>query len=510
MKYVFLLLIFILSFGANAQHRTKIKLVKAGKLGPGVYKGKKAQKLTKGVIFKHGDNTMYCDVAYFYNKDNDFDAFGNVRIIDRQGLTIYGDSMHYIGNRALAKIRHKVRMIDQDMTLYTDHLDYFTKSKKAMYFNGGKIIDEDNTLTSDLGYYIGKTKTYHFRRNVVLINPDYTMYSDTLTFRSLISTAFFNGPTVILSDDNSIYCKQGWYNTDNDRASFNNQALLKNSNQKLWADSLYYDRNLGYGQGFMNVKLFDSLKNIVVTGNYAEYYEHGGMSYFSGHSQAIIIDEDDGDSLFIHGDTLMLETDTNQEAKTFFVYNHTQFFKSNLQGKCDSLVYYLQDSMLIMYDRPLIWGGNSQISGKKIRVYMANDEIEKIYIDTNSYVLQHDSLEYYNQVSGRNMVVHFKEGTMDYVDVFENSQSIYFVREEDSTLTGVNVGASSDMRIEFVPGGVGNIVYLSRVKSSLNPVDKMSKRSLYLRGFKSYLYWRPRIKEEIFIWEPAKGDREIN
>ena len=509
MKYFLLIILLTIGFGASSQKRTKVKLVKADKLGPGVYKGKKAQKLTGGVVFKHGDNTMYCDIAYFYDKDNDFDAFGNVRIVDTQKMTIYGDSMHYIGNRGLAKIRHKVRMIDKDMTLYTDFLDYFTKAKKAMYFNGGKIVDKENTLTSNKGYYFSKSQAYHFRQNVVLVNPDYTMYSDTLTFRSPISTAFFNGPTTIVSDDNSIYCKQGWYNTDNNTASFNNQALLQNDNQKLWADSLYYDRNLGFGQGFMNVTLYDSVKNIFVQGNYAEHYEKGGNSFFTGHSQAILIDEDN-DSLYIHGDTLMLESDSAQQAKTIYVYNHTQFFKSDLQGKCDSLVYSLTDSLLIMHSNPLIWGENSQISGQKIRVYMANGDIDKIYIDTNSFILQHDSLEYYNQLSGRNMLVHFKEGSISFVDVFENSQSIYFVREDDNSLSGVNLGASSDMRIEFIPGGVGNIIYLNRVNSSLNPVKKLSKRALYLRGFKSYLHWRPRTKEEIYIWEPDIKLRKNN
>ncbi len=506
MRYFFFIIAILIGISTEAQKGTKVKLVRADDLVPGVYRGKKAQKISGGVVFKHGNNTMYCDIAYFYDKDNDFDAFGNVKIVDTEKMTIYGDSMHYIGNRSLAKIRWNVRMVDQKMTLYTDHLDYFTKAKKAMYFGGGKVVDEENTLTSELGYYFSKSQTYHFRRDVVLTNPDYTMYSDTLTFKSLTNTALFNGPTTIVSDENSIYCKNGWYNTDSDRASFDKEALLENDNQSLWADSLYYDRNLGFGQGFNNVVLFDSVKNVYVEGNYAEHYENGGMSFFTDEAQAIIIDEEK-DTLYIHSDTLMLEVDSNQEAKTFFAYNHTQYFKSNLQGKCDSLVYFLQDSLLIMYSRPLLWGENSQLSGNKVRVYMANGEIDKVFIDTNAFALQHDSLEYYNQMSGRNMVVHFKEGSMHHVDIYENSQSIYFVREEDSTLSGVNLGASSDMRIDFINGTVGNIVYLSRAKASLNPVEKLSKRALYLRGFKSYLHWRPRTKEEIFNWEPDRKEK---
>ena len=506
MRYFFFIIAILIAFSSEAQKRTKVKLTQSDYLEPAVYKGKKAQKIVGNVVFKHGDNTMYCDIAYYYNKDNNFDAFGNVKIVDKEGMVIYGDSMHYIGNRNLAKIRHNVRMLDREMTLYTDHLDYFTKSKKAMYFNGGRIIDKENTLTSDLGYYISKSLTYHFRRNVVLTNPDYIMYSDTLTFKSRINTAFFDGPTTIVSDDNSIYCQNGWYNTDNNTASFDQKALLQNDNQKLWADSLYYDRDLGFGQGFNNVVLYDSLKNIFVEGNYAEHYEHGGMSFFTDDAQAIIIDEEK-DTLYIHSDTLMLESDTNQEAKTFFAFNHTQFFKNDFQGKCDSLVYYLQDSLMVMHSRPLLWGENSQLSGDKIRVYISNGEIDKVYIDTNSFVLQHDSLEYYNQMSGKNMIVHFIEGSIHHVNIYDNSQSIYFVREEDSTLSGVNLGASSDMRVDFINGTVGNIVYLSRAKASLNPVEKLSKRALYLRGFKTYLHWRPSTKEEIFNWEPKSKDK---
>jgi lipopolysaccharide export system protein LptA len=329
------------------------------------------------------------------------------------------------------------------------------------------------------------------------------MYSDTLTYRSKISTAFFHGPTTIVSDSNSIFCKAGWYNTDNNTASFYNQVLLKNTNQKLWSDSLYYDRKINYGEAYYNVTLFDSVKNFIAKGQYAEYYEKGGMSYFTDSSMAIIIDEEK-DSLFLHADTLLIEIDSNQKAKTFYAYKKAVFFKNKLQGKCDSLVYFLKDSMLIMNIAPIVWGENSQLSGKRIRVFMNNGDVDKINIDTNSFVLQHDSLEYYNQVSGRNMVVHFRDGDISFVDVFANAESVYFVRDEDSSLVGVNLANSSDMRIKFKDGEIGDIVYLGKPKASLNPVQKVSKRALYLRGFKSYEHWRPKSKFDIYIWEKEK------
>jgi lipopolysaccharide export system protein LptA len=280
---------------------------------------------------------------------------------------------------------------------------------------------------------------------------------------------------------------------------------LKNTNQKLFSDSLYYDKNNAYGKAFNNVVLIDSVQNIIVKGNKAFYQEGEGSSYVTDSSLAILISgEKKEDSLYLHSDTLRIEFNKDQEARLFIAYNHVKFFKTDLQGKCDSMVYQFEDSVLVMYQQPLIWGSNSQLSGKKIRASMRNKKIDRIYIDTNSFVLQYDTLEYYNQVSGKNMIAYFKDDSIEIVDVLGNAQSVYFARDENNNLVGVNLGSSSDMRVDFNSEGVSNIVYLGRPKASLNPIKKVSKRALYLRNFKSYDYWRPKNRYEIFDFEPSK------
>jgi lipopolysaccharide export system protein LptA len=253
------------------------------------------------------------------------------------------------------------------------------------------------------------------------------------------------------------------------------------------------------------VTLIDSVQNIVVKGNRAFYQEGEGSSYVTDSSLAILISGNTKeDSLYLHADTLRIEFNKDQEARLFIAYNKVKFYKTDLQGKCDSMVYRFEDSVLVMYHQPLIWGSNSQLSGKKIRTSMRNKKIDRIYIDTNSFVLQHDTLDYYNQVSGKNMIAYFKNDSIEKVDVLGNAQSVYFARDENNNLVGVNLGSSSDMRVDFNSEGVSNIVYLGRPKASLNPIKKVSKRALYLRNFKSYDYWRPKNKYEIFDFEPAK------
>lgn len=505
MRIIWLIIFTIFAFSANAQNKTKVKLVKAKKLSPAVYNNIKVQKLSGDVIFKHENTLMYCDSAYFYEGGNTLDAFGHVHINDNNSVHIYSDTLKYSGNTKKAIFYNNVSLRDSKMTLTTDLLIYNLQTKTGNYYTGGKIVDTKNVLTSKLGYYHSDIKTFYFQKNVKLKNNEYVMTSDTLIYNTNTEITYFRGSTNIVSNENSIYCENGWYNSLTNISSYSQNTLLKNKTQRLYSDSLFYDKNKSFGKAFKNVTLIDSVQNIIIKGNIAEYYKNGGSSFVTGHSLAILVSgEDKKDSLYLHGDTLRIEFDSARKAKTFKAYNRVKFFKKDLQGKCDSMVYKFNDSLLTMYDRPLIWGSNSQLSGKKIRAVMKNNKINKIFIDTNAFVLQHDTLEYYNQVAGKNMVAHFKNDSLEKVDVLGNAQSIYFARDEYENLIGVNLGSSSDIRVDFNANGVSNIVYLGKPKASLNPIKRVSKRALFLRNFKSYEHWRPKNKQEIFYFEPAK------
>lgn len=505
MRIIWLILFTIIATSTYAQKKTKVKLVRANKLSPAVYNNIKVQKLSGNVIFKHEKTLMYCDSAYFYEGGNTLDAFGHIHINDDNSVHIYSDTLKYSGNTKKAIFYNNVSLRDSKMTLTTDILIYNLQTKVGNYYTGGKIIDTKNVLTSKLGYYHSDIKTFYFQKNVKLENNEYVMTSDTLIYNTNTEITYFRGPTNIVSKDNSIYCERGWYNSNTNLSSYSQNTLLKNKTQKLYSDSLFYDKNKSFGKAFKNVTLIDSAQNIIVKGNKAEYYKNGGRSFVTGHSLAIMVSgEGEKDSLYLHADTLRIEFDTERKAKRFIAYNRVKFYKKDLQGKCDSMVYQFDDSVLTMYLRPLIWGSGSQLSGKKIRATMKNKKINRVFIDTNAFVLQRDTLEYYNQVSGKNMIAYFKNDSIEKVDVLRNAQSVYFARDENDNLIGVNLGSSSDMRVDFNKDGVSNIVYLGNPKASLNPIKRVSKRALFLRNFKSYEHWRPRNRHEIFIFEPAK------
>ncbi|HEY8936533.1 MAG TPA: OstA-like protein, partial [Cyclobacteriaceae bacterium] len=156
MRYLQLICIMLLAVAlVPAMAQKKVKLKQADKLKGGkTPEGESFQKLHGNVIFIQNKTTIYCDSSYFFKKKNSLEAFGHVRILEGDSVTITAYKLEYDGNEKRAKLRNKVVFTKLDQaTLYTDFLDFDRPKNEATYFNGGKLVDSINVLTSNKGYY---------------------------------------------------------------------------------------------------------------------------------------------------------------------------------------------------------------------------------------------------------------------------------------------------------------------------------------------------------------------
>ncbi len=497
-KLVSLVLISILASVSFAQKTKKIEIINANTLEYDEdILGKDVKKLSGNVIFKHDEVLIYCDSAYFYSSQNNFDAFSNVHINKDGTIHLYSDLLKYQGNIKLAEVRDNVKLIDNEMTLTTEFLDFNLKDDIFYYYNGGKIIDSENNLKSKQGYYYSETKEYFFKDSVVLINPDYTMFSDTLRYNTVTEIAYFFGPTKIIKDSNFIYCENGWYNTISDISQYNKNAYLKNKEQILKGDSLYYDRGQGLGKAFSNVELVDSVENIILKGNYGVYYEQPERSMLTG--DALFISITDGDSLFLHADTLNSKYDTSGTYKILKAFNKVKLFKSNLQGKCDSLVYSFKDSVIQMHNEPILWSDENQITAEYIEIHTKNNKIDYLEIQNYAFIISQEDTIHFNQIKGKDMVAYFKDEELYKIDVNGNSQSIYFPKDQED-LIGVNISESSDMVIYIKDSEIDKILFITNPDAALYPLDHLPKKDLELKDFQWLEHYRPKDKQDVFIW----------
>ena len=469
-----------------------------------------AQILIGNVAFRHDSVYMYCDSACFYEKTNSLEAFDNVKMVQGDTLFLYGDYLFYDGNTQIAQVRYNVRMENKNTTLLTDSLNYDRIYNLGYYFDGGTLMDEENVLTSEWGEYSPATKISVFNYDVKLVNPKFTLTSDTLRYSTATKIANILGPSDIVSDANHIYSELGFYNTQIGQAELLDRSVLTNEGKRLIGDSLFYDRVKGYGEAFDNVIMTDTVNKNMLTGDYCYYNEL--TKYAFATKKAVVVDYSQGDSLFMHADTLQMYTyylNTDSMFRETRAYHKVRMYRADVQGVCDSLVFSSKDSCLTMYYDPILWNNNQQLLGEKIMIYMNDSTIDWAHIQNQALSVEQLDSTSYNQVTGKEMKAWFQGGEMRKVDVIGSVRLVYYPMESDSTLIGMNVSETSLLNMFLENRKMKKMIMSPKSNGTLYPMLQRPPEKMKLDIFVWFDYIRPLDKEDIFEWRGKKAGQEL-
>ena len=470
-----------------------------------------AQILKGNVVFRHDEALMYCDSAYFYEKTNSLDAFGHVRLVQGDTLKGFGDKLFYDGNAKLARLRHHVMLIhgreDENPTiLTTDTLNYDRLEGIAYYYSGGEVKDSLNTLLSVLGNYRPKTKQAVFSKEVHLTNPKFVLTSDTLWYNTETKVTDIVSPTVIVyEEETTIYSSDGWYNTDSEQSMLLNRSLVvHNDGKTMTGDTIYYDKSIGYGRVLGNMEMVDSAQHATLYGEYGEMWEEGSRGYAT--DSALMIDWSDTAHLaYIHADTLFTEelhyTDSALQDSTYYrvkAYYGVRVFRDDIQMTCDSLVYLGSDSTIHLYTNPVSWSDNQQFSSDSMIAYIVNGTVEHTLGIGKALCIMHDSLDYFNQMSGKEVTAYLRDGEVYMVDVSGNALTVYYPKEDDGDYVGLNTTQSSFIRSYVEDQQIQRMRFTKETTGVLYPMDQIPEGADQLEGF----FWdeisRPQNPQDVF------------
>ena len=493
------------------KQKSKVYLLRADKLKKDALHPD-AQIVVGTVVFRHDSVYMYCDSAYYYDKINSFEAFSNVRMEQGDTLFLYGDRLYYDGLTQIAQMRMNVRMENRTTTLLTDSLNYDRIFNLGYFFDGGTMMDDQNVLTSEWGEYSPSTKMSVFYYNVKLENPQFTMLSDTLKYSTLTKVANIVGPSDIYSDNNYIYSESGYYDTQTGKADLYQRSVLTSDSKQLTGDSLFYDRNTGIGEAFSNIVMTDTLNKNMMLGDYGYYNEKLKSAFVT--KNAVAIDYSQGDSLFLHADTLSMNTfhlDTDSMYREVKAYHKVRFYRTDVQGVADSLVFSSKDSCLIMYKDPVLWNENQQLLGEQINIYMNDSTIDWAHIINQALSVEQIPVDttLFNQISGKEIKAYFEDGLMEKVEVIGSVRLVYYPMDSDSLLIGMNVSETSQLDIYLENQQLERMVMSPKSNGTLYPMSQIPLEKSHLDNFVWFDYIRPLNKKDIFNWRGKKLEDQL-
>ncbi|MBK8847343.1 MAG: hypothetical protein IPO27_12680 [Bacteroidetes bacterium] len=243
----------------------------------------------------------------------------------------------------------------------------------------------------------------------------------------------------------------------------------------------------------------DDDQKVLIGGNYASYSEVTQHSFVTGRSQLMQVM--DNDTLFMHADTLYAIEDTATGNKSYFAYHHVVFFKSNMQGRCDSLSYSNTDTLLRMFNDPVLWTDSNQITADTIYLQLANERIDKLFMYDKSFIASQEDAERFNQIKGADMIGLFSDNELKQITVTGSGQTIYYARDDAKKYIGVNRADCTDMVIYIDSNTVKRIIMLTKPEATLYPMNELNTNELLLRGFNWRIADRPKTKYDIFVTE---------
>ena len=475
--------------------KTKVYLIHTNTLSFDKAVKPDAQILNGDVCFRHDSSYMYCDSAYFFEQTNSLEAFSNVRMEQGDTLFVYGDYLFYDGNMQVAYLRENVRMENGQVTLFTDSLNYERIPNIGYYFEGGLIVDSLNQLSSFYGQYSPETKLAVFNDSVRLENTDFTLYSDTLHYDTQSKIATILGPSVIVSDSGTIHTSRGWYDTVNNNSLFLYQSHVESGEKILIGDSIFYNRDTGMGEVYGNMSLIDTAQHVTLQGEYGYYNEQTGYAFAT--DSARFLEYSQGDTLFLHADTLQMVT-VDSIYREIKAYYGVRFYRTDMQGVCDSMQFNTRDSVLYMYTEPVLWNEQYQLYGDTIAIYMNDSTIEYAHVIQFAFAAQHVDSSYYNQLKGNDLKAYFEGQAVHQIDVAGNAESIFYPLEKDGAKVGMNETKSGFLTIWVKDNKLDKLKIWPSPVGTMTPIPDLKPDQKMLKDFYWFDYLRPKNKDDIY------------
>lgn len=450
------------------------------------------------VQFEHQGADLWCDVAIYFQKENRLEARGNVVLKQGDSVEMTSQRIDYKGDIKLAKAWGNVVLTNSDMTLKTDTLRLNRETQEAYYQDNGTVIDSANTLTSKIGRYFMEQKKYQFLNSVHIDNPEYILDSEQLDYYTSSKNAYMYGPSTIVGATYKIYCERGFYDTKVESGYGIKNTRIDYNDRIMEGDSVYFNKVREFASATNNITVTDTINKGIVRAHYAEVHKAKDSLFATKRAVSVIVQEQD--SLYVHGDTLMITGKADERITRAF--RNAKFFKTDLSGKCDSIHSEERTGITQLITKPILWNGENQMTGDSIHL-ISNKETEKLdslKVLNNAFIISLDSIsmEGYNQAKGKDLFGKFIENELKIIDLIKNTEVIYYMYNDDDELIGINKTICSKIRITMENNDVDELTFFTNPDGDMFPEKDLPENSRILKGFVWYGDERILTKDDIF------------
>ena len=206
-------------------------------------------------------------------------------------------------------------------------------------------------------------------------------------------------------------------------------------------------------------------------------------------------------------DTLPPPPDTT---KVGFLWGskRVRLFRDDVQMSGDSLTYTDLDSLVRLYQDPLVFNeGNRQYAADSIYLVIRDKRMQKAHLLSNAFITIQEDPVSYDQIRGAEMVAYFDSTTaLTRFDALGGAASLFFL-EENGVLATVNKVESKMIYATFADGDIERMYYYESPKNDGYPSVQLTQDDKKLKGFRWEPERRPAGPQDVTSLVPRPSER---
>ena len=457
-----------------------------------------------------------------------------VLLNNRDGFTMITDTLHYNTETHIANIDSKTEIRGENDTILTTLATYYTDTGDADLLSRSTIIHKDSTgnITTLEGDSIIYDNTTRISRVFMFQDPYKNSYPMVLTDTAQKTTLiggfgiyndstkealatiypllmeYSQGDTLFLRADTiktyivteKIPSKKRKIKTLSGYPENNGVPIVIIDSTKFWIDTLYFNVrppledlpiNLliaalppGPNKGYENLSVVEVVDTTGMENNLDLTI-----------SEDVEENSDNEDIEIINLEATDRQIDVQDSIPYDFhvalAYHRGRFFKKDIQGVADSLVFVERDSMLYMFRKPIIWSGERQVTGNRIDVHFNDSTTDWAYLPESGLMSEYVDEDFYNQITGKEIMAYFENNGLKKMDVSGNVETIFLPQESDSTFNRLVNAESSYLEIFLDGNKMDRLKMWPEVSGSVTPLFMVKRSQQYLPRFKWWSFLRP-------------------
>jgi lipopolysaccharide export system protein LptA len=429
----------------------------------------------------------------------------------------------YYVNERKAYFRTNVDAVTKDYKIKSDTLIYFTNTQKVFIEGPTYIFNEKDTLYTEYGWYDSQKNLANLTKKPRIWNEKQNIKADSIFYDKVKGEGLARGNARLEDIENKIIVEGNRieYNDITKIALATDSAMLIQYSETdslfLHAEILRTMPDTTMSRKSVPVKKLatkitstpvgtDTLTSVIQKAELLTKNELRTDTLTTGELAGDTLNTEMLDFVKLDSDTLSTDTlgiKPPKDARLVLAYHKVRFFREDMQGKCDSLVYWSKDSTIQMFTEPVVWSNKNQITANYIEMINRSKDPDEVIMKDDAFIIsmEDDSIRF-NQIKGKNMTGYVRNNELFRIDVNGNGQSNYYARDKTGII-GLNKAESSNITIHLNQGKVARIVFIKSPEGELKPMADIDEADKMLPGFNWQQDIRPKSKEDIFRTDGA-------